>query len=693
MDAVKDESRQPSQHDLAAALGLLGALAGCSGSASEPLPEAFKQPQSARRSSILSVAAPVQSSAALAPSPDELMDWAQRNYPDYFPGDPPSLQFAPYVYRFYTASLNYLGIADGRVYVLGPVSGGALLDVGALADFAAQVAADYRVARPASDEEAARFLLQAQFSANRAEIAHVRQLGYGAWFEEQAAAPASITAWDWLELRGYTKIDSYGYYGNAYQMFFALWYQLIVSPDALRKRVALALSEFFVATLNGVDSGWRAWVLCDYWDLLAANAFGNFRTLLGKVSMHSAIGQLLTVIGSVKANPATGQVPDENFARELMQLFTIGLHELNPDGTTKLDAGGQQIETYDQDDVTNLARVFTGYNLAPVPQIRITQGSTSFDHPDISQARLPMALNVQLHDTDEVRFLDIVIPRGTSPERKLQMALDGLFRHPNVGPFFGRQMIQRLVTSNPSPAYVARVAAVFNNNGVGVRGDLKAVFRSILLDPESRGPGGLSSPTFGKLREPMVRFAQFARSFGLQSQSGTWKLIGLPQEPLRAASVFNFFRPGYTLPGPKPAGRSLLAPEFQLVDQVSVAEYVNWIRNLSSGGFFVQAPDIPAFYVNQFDQTIVRTAAAGIDIACQYFDELPLVADPPALVRHLNLVLAAGQIDASTCAAIAAALRANFGNALSGIPKATQVQVLSWAITMVMSSAPYLIQK
>lgn len=159
-------------------------------------------------------------------------------------------------------------------------------------------------------------------------------------------------------------------------------------------------------------SNWRAWVLCDYWDMLAAIAFGNFRTLLGKVSMHSATGQQLTMIGSAKANPATGQVPDENFALELKQLFTIGLHELNPDGSPKLDASGQAIETYGQSDATNLARVFTGYNLAQAPQIRITQANTSFDYADISQVRLPMSLNVQLHDTDEVRFLGIVIPGG-----------------------------------------------------------------------------------------------------------------------------------------------------------------------------------------------------------------------------------------------------------------------------------------
>ena len=701
MVAAKEETHAPADAtlDVAHTLRWPGAatvvagMAACSGS-DAPLPEPFERPQDARRSRVLQAAAPNAAASLALPTPDQLMDWAQQNYPDLFPGTPSTQQYERYTYRFYAGSANYIGIADGRAYVLGPVSSGALLDVGALADFAALVATDYRVAKPASDEEAARFLLQAQFSATRAEIARLRDLGYAAWFDEQATAPASLSAWDWLDQRGYTKIDQYGYYGNSYQVSFALWYQIIVSPDAMRQRAALALSEFFVVTGNGVCSGWRAWVLCDYWDMLVANAQGNFRTLLGKVALHSATGQVLTVIGSQKANPATGQVPDENFARELMQLFTIGLYELNPDGTEKLDASGKPIETYDQGDVTALARVFTGYNLAPVPLIKITQGANTFNYPDISQSRLPMVCNPALHDNLEVRFLDVVIPSGTPPERKLQLALDGLFRHPNVGPFFSKQMIQRLVTSNPSPGYVDRVAAVFKDNGNRVRGDLKAVFRAILLDPEARGPGGLSSPTFGKLREPMVRYTQFARSFGMKSQAGSWKLIGLPQQqPLEAPNVFSFFRPGYALPGPKPASRQLLAPEFQIVDQVSVAEYVNWIRNRSSGGFFVHAPDIPAFYVNQFDSTIISTAAAGNDIVCQYLDELPLVANFPVLVRHLNLVLSAGQVDAPTCDAIATALRANFGASIASASRATQIQVLSWAITMLMSSAPYLIQK
>ncbi len=705
-----DDEIKPSQdgyeevdtvcHGAASLAGLVApatllSLAACGGSEAPALPAAFDRPDQAQRSTLLA-AATEGPLAAATPSADALMDWAQQVYPDFFPGSPATASFAPYLYRYYERSANYVGVADGRVYVLGPVSGGQLLDVGALADFAPLVATDYRVAKPASDEEAARFLLQAQFSARRADIASVRSLGYAGWLEQHFNAPAGIMAWNWLDSRGYTVIDQYGYFGNGYQMFFALWHQLITSPDAARKRMAAALSEFFVASLYGVSSAWQSWVICDYWDMLSAHALGNFRTLLGKVSMHSAIGQQLTIVGSQNADPFTGQQPDENFARELMQLFSIGLYELNIDGTEKLDSQGRRIETYTQNDVSNLAPVFTGYDLAPLPRKTFVQSGTPFTNfPDISQARLPMVCNANLHSTDDVRFLGAFIAGSTPPQQKLDMALDVVFRHPNVGPFFGRQMIQRLVTSNPSPGYVARVAAAFNDNGTGVRGDLRAVFTAVLLDPEARGPGGLGSTSFGKLREPMIRITQLARSFGMTSKAGSWKMIGLPQQLLNSPTVFNYFRPGYRLPPALAAGQNLKAPEFQIVDEVTVAEWVNLVRDITgNGGIFVPAPDIPAFYVNQFDLTILHTAAAGRDLSYSFDEELPLVFEATALVQHLNLVLAAGQLSAPTCALIAEGLRANFGNSPPPqISMEIKLQLLSWAITMVMSAPEYLIQK
>lgn len=670
-------------------------LAACGGGGGDgEIPEVFSGYRTAPRQRLLAAAGQAETATASSspPSPTRFMDWAEANYPAFFPAGPTDRQSGAFVYRYYAATQNYLGVAEGQVYVYGPLSGGTLLRVGSLSDFAPAMAAD---SRPATDREAARFLLQAQFSATRAEIARVRELGYDAWFDAEAARPPGITAWDWLESRGYTRIDGYGMYGQAHQLFFALWYQLMQSPAALRQRCALALSEFFVCTLFGVCSAWRAWVLCDYWDMLVANAFGNFRTLLEKVSLHSGTGQLLTIIGSQKADPATGRQPDENYAREVMQLFTIGLHELEPDGTEKLDAQGRRIETYGADDVTQLARVFTGYDLADVPTFKITQLGTTFDYPDISQARLPLQFHPERHSYEEVRFLGKVIPAGTDHRKALAMALDHLFAHPNVGPFFVRQMIQRLVTSAPSPAYVRRVAAVFADNGAGVRGDLRAVFKAILLDPEARGAGGLTSPTFGKLREPMVRWAQFARTFGVTSQRGSWKLNLDGQTPLVAPSVFNFFRPGYVPPGSALAERGATAPEFQITDEFSVADYVNLLRGAAANGFFAFAPDKPAFYVNQFTDTLLRSPEDGYDMTPAYTDERPLANDPAALVDHLNLVLAAGQLSTATCKLITDALLRN-GFPWRGAPELERegfLQMMSWAVTMVMSSPEYLVQK
>jgi uncharacterized protein (DUF1800 family) len=468
------------------------AVSACGGGSDESdggdeLPAAFQQREAALPSALLRARALASTTeSALAPlSADGLMDWAQQVYPDFFPGSAATQVFEPYLYRYYSASGNYLGVAGGRVYVLGPVSDGTLLDVGALADFTALVATDWRTARPASDEEAARVLLQAQFSARREEIAQVRALGFAGWFDAQLKAPRSITAWDWLEQRGYHKVDRDGHYEQRVQMFFAVWYQLIATPDAMRKRLALCLSEFFVVSSNSVNAAWRGTLVCNYWDLLVEHAFGNFRSLLGKLPTHAAMGSQLSIVGSKKADPSTGRMPDENFARELMQLFTIGLVELNADGTEKVDARGQRRETYSQDDVTQLARVFTGYHEAKVQTFSTTPLGRPGTYPILEQARTPLQLDLNQHSTEDVRFLGLHIAGNLAPNIKIEKALDHLFLHPNVGPFFGRQMIQRLVTSNPSPGYVARVAAVFNNNGQGVRGDLAATFSRHSAGPRS----------------------------------------------------------------------------------------------------------------------------------------------------------------------------------------------------------------
>ncbi|RYF36589.1 MAG: DUF1800 family protein, partial [Comamonadaceae bacterium] len=345
-----------------------------------------------------------------------------------------------------------------------------------------------------TDEAAARFLLQAQFSASTAEIAEVRRVGYAAWLGQQMGA-TSQSGWDWLNAKGYADpFDKAPFYDQTAPGDYMVWNQLIASADPVRKRAALALSEFFVVSLSGLDFSWRSHAIAAWWDLLAAQAFGNFRKLLEDVTLSAAMGYWLNTKGNQKENTATGRQPDENYAREVMQLMTIGLVELNPDGTEKLDGAGAKLDSYAQSDVSNLARVFTGYDFNQSQnQPTVVDGRTI---PSTTFARLPMALTESRHSTLAATFLGTTIPANTPGATALRTALDTLFNHPNVGPFFGKQMIQRLVTSNPSPAYVARVSAAFNNNGSGVRGDLGAVFAAILLDDEARGPQGLTQPAW-----------------------------------------------------------------------------------------------------------------------------------------------------------------------------------------------------
>ena len=536
--------------------------------------------------------------------------------------------------------------------------------------------AGFNFLTPATDEDAARFVLQAQFSASDADIAAVRSSGYAPWLERQIALPLGPTGWDWLNNKGYGDVLSpNNYYDNTYPADYMVWNQLMTAPDGLRKRAALALSEFFVVSLVGLDFSWRSHAMAQYWDTLAANALGNYRNLLEAVTLNAAMGYYLNTKGNKKEN-TSGRQPDENYAREVMQLFTIGLHQLNADGTPKTDAAGKTIDTYTASDVSNLARVFTGYDTdksqnvdTVIPQTgggTRTVGNTAF-------ARLPMVQTASLHSTLAATFLGTSIPANTPAATALKTALDALFNHANTAPFFCKQMIQRLVTSNPSPAYVARVAAVFVNNGFGVRGDLARVFAAILQDDEARGPSGLTQTEFGKLREPMLRLVQWARTFGAVSATDAWKIgdmsnagTQLGQSPLRSPSVFNFFRPGYVPPSTA-LSAGAVAPEFQLVTESSVGGYLNFMMN------------------------VISTGLNSSDINAPYTSELGLVTDAPALVRRVNLLLSGGQLSTANQALITNALNATPVTASS--TAAVKRNRVCAAVLMVMASSEYLVQK
>jgi uncharacterized protein (DUF1800 family) len=456
------------------------------------------------------------------------------------------------------------------------------------------------------------------------------------------------------------------------------------------------MSEFFVIGMGGIESNWPCFAGAHWWDMLSTNAFGNFRTLLEEVTLNAAMGQWLNTQGNRKEN-SSGRVPDENYAREVMQLFSIGLYKLNIDGSNVTDSTGKPIDSYSQEEVTNLARVFTGYTYDTSDNVRFTvtrSDATTFTVATRDYARKRMRFNPAEHSTLEKRFLGAVIPATTtataaSGADAMRIAMDTLFNHPNVGPFFGKQMIQRLVTSNPSPAYVQRVAQAFNNNGAGVRGDLKAVWRAILLDDEARNPQNKTNASFGKLREPMVRLIQWGRSFGFNSASGGWKFpetsstsSRLGQSPLRSPSVFNFFRPGFVPPNTQLAATRSVAPEFQITNETTVASYINFMQGMIRTGQSVREPALPQN---------VNTGTLVFDMIANYANELALVTDAGALVAHINLVLCAGRITVANQTLIK--------NALESVPvtaastDSVKLDRIAAAVLMAMASSDYLVQR
>lgn len=508
---------------------------------------------------------------------------------------------------------------------------------------------------------ASRFLGQASLDANDASIAHVMELGFEAWLNEQMALPLSQSHRDWLVEKGFNADTPENANTNG-GWERTVWRKLFSSPDSLRQKTVLAWSELFVVSGLGIPVNWRNFAIANYLDTLEGLAFGNFRDLLEAVTLSSAMGTYLNMKGNRKADPATGRVPDENYAREVMQLFTIGLYQINPDGTLKLGDDGQPLETYTNEDTQGLAAVFTGWgNSTVAADPSGTLVVAAYRHG------LPMQLNGSQHSTTEKRFLNVTISPGTNGTESLKIALDTLFLHPNTAPFVTKFFIQRFVTSNPSPSYVQRVSDVFTDNGLGVRGDMAAVIKAILLDPEARS--GKASTTFGKLREPMIRLLQWGRTFG--ATSDTWNLgftsadTALGQSPLYAPSVFNFFRPGYTPPNTSIAEAALLAPEFQILSEPTVVNYINYMAG-----------------------TINNARVVKVD----YTPELELARDVPALVDRYNLWFAAGQLSTAALDAIKSAVQ-SIAIPATGAPDNALRNRIYAATLLVMSSPEYLIQK
>jgi len=352
-----------------------------------------------------------------------------------------------------------------------------------------------------------------------------------------------------------------------------------------------------------------------------------------------------------------------------MQLFSIGLWQLNQDGSRRRDSSGAFIPTYNNEDVMGLARVFTGWSWnGPDRSYNRWMGWVGVSNPNDLNWRQQLQNYPDFHSTSEKRFLGVTIPAGTSGDASLQIAINTLFNHPNTGPFIGKQLIQRLVTSNPSPAYVSRVAGTFNNSG-GVRGDMRAVLRAILLDPEARDASYANQANWGKLREPMVRFATWMRAFNAQSAQGTYRIWNLEnnvsslgQNPLRAPSVFNWFRPDYAPSGPI-LNSGLVAPEFQITHETTTTGYANFVINTVERG-------------HGWNNTA---------IVANYAPQIALAGNPAQLLDHLNLLLTAGRMTPST--------RQLILDAITSVPASDATRRVHTAVTLTMLSPEFIVQK
>jgi uncharacterized protein (DUF1800 family) len=518
---------------------------------------------------------------------------------------------------------------------------------------------------PPTRAEASRFLGLSSFGATDASVDDVVRLGYSGWVNEQLTLSQVLHMThvdNWINNLNPDK-QAWEYARNLQDSFYM---QAVRGPDQLRQRMVFALSQIFVVSMASNEVIDRSSCHTSFMDMLGRNAFGNYRTLLEEVSTHGMMGVYLSHRANPKEDPLKGTSPDENYAREVMQLFTIGLLQLNADGTPKRDGSGNTIPTYDNADVAGLAKVFTGWSWVP-RDTNSYRFNESFPPRDIQIQ--PMVPYEQHHSTSEKRFLGVSIPIGTTARPSLKTALDTLFNHPNTAPFVSRQLIQRFVTSNPSPAYVARVATAFANNGAGVRGDMKAIIRAILLDDEARLPARAGDGRHGKVREPVLRVTAWARAFNASSKSGDFRIrttdqIG--QTPMRAPSVFNFYRPGFVPPGSAIASAGLVAPELQINTESQITSYINFMKDLVEQG-----------YGNFGDR----------DVFSSYSSEITLATNPEALIDRVDLLLSGGRLSPTTRSAMLTAIASVPTTATNAVLNRARI-----AILLALCSPEFLVQ-
>jgi uncharacterized protein (DUF1800 family) len=494
-------------------------------------------------------------------------------------------------------------------------------------------------AQPTADTM--RLLEQATFGVTGADAAHVQSVGINAYLSEQLNSPAAQytgfsytphTAPTTCQNHPATPTDASSICARDQYSLFQVQRQFFTNalthPDQLRQRVAFALSQIFV--VSGIEI-YEAYGMADYQNMLLNDAFANFRTLLEDVTLSPVMGRYLDMANNDKTNTTLGTSPNENYGREVLQLCSIGLYELNPDGSQKLDTTGAPIPTYTQDVVIGFSAIFTGWTYAP-----LSGAASQWTNP-INYDGVMVAFDSH-HEPGSKTLLDgLVTSAGQTTVQDLKTALDDIFNHPNVGPFIGKQLIQHLVTSNPSPAYVARVSAVFADNGSGVRGDMGAVINAILTDSEARGDSPAENNA-GHLREPALFITAMLRGLGGQSDGVLPRsAISAMGEPIySAASVFNFYPPSFVLPGSQ-----TLAPEFSIENAATALARANFVNTvIMQGG----APP---------DPTVIASTGTSIDLTT-----LAATTDPNALIAQLNQSLMHGSLSSDASGVILAAINA-----------------------------------
>ncbi len=551
---------------------------------------------------------------------------------------------------------------------------------------------------------ASRFLGQASMGADYEDILYVSDVGIEAWLDEQFAMQGQNFKTVTADIQNTAAAEIYAVHGtgiaddinwHADVCTRAFWQKVVTEDDMLRQRVALALSEILVVSqrTNTVD---LPIPMASYYDVLYENAFGNYKDILSQVSLHPIMGLYLSHFNNQKADPTINRRPDENFAREIMQLFSIGLHELNVNGTEKLNQYGDPIPTYDNDDITEMAKIWTGlsgsaWNLDKYPEMA-GQPMTFGRYHERYDKSVPMMMFEEEHEPGPKYLLNgFVVPSGQSGMQDIQMAIDHLFNHSNVGPFLANKLIKLLIKSNPTPEYISRVAGTFNNNGAGVRGDMRAVIKAIYTDTEARDCEWIDDPKAGKLREPLLRFSQRIRAFNLSNQSGRywykddWQLGERQKQGfLYSPTVFNFFQPDYA--NAALAAQQMTGPEFQILDANTAIEYINrveaGVRWEPLRALGTVDPNGYQFY----DFDVGPTDECSHD----FTDEIAALQNggPTALLERLDLILSHGQLSEGTKAIIL-----NLTTTLNDLDWMDKQEVVAWTVYAVLISPNYVILK